>query len=132
VFQTRFHLATDPPEDASGRERRRFARVALDAEVQVQVVDTESLFTSRIRDLSENGVFILSRSTRPIGTGIKIDIQVQDGGLQVKARGIIVHEVRPEHATAERPAGVGVMFTEVEGTTLEHLKELMTHGVPLD
>jgi Tfp pilus assembly protein PilZ len=117
--------------EKSGRERRRFTRVALDAQVRVNVIDTEALFDSRIRDLSENGVFILTKSTRPVGTGIQLAIVVRQGDLEVRAKGVIVHEVKAEEATPDRPAGIGVMFTDVETTTTPDLERLMDRGVPL-
>jgi uncharacterized protein (TIGR02266 family) len=121
----------DPSTQPAGRERRRFTRVALDAHVQVSVVDADALFDSRVSDLSENGVFILTRSTRPIGTGIKLAIVVRDGELEVRASGIIVREVKPDQATAEQPAGIGVMFTDVDDETSEHLDRLIQTGEPL-
>jgi uncharacterized protein (TIGR02266 family) len=119
------------PAKQGGRERRRFTRVALDAHVQVSVVDTDALFDSRVRDLSENGVFILTKSTRPIGTGIKLAIVVRDGEMEVRAQGVIVREVKASDATPEQPAGIGVMFTDVDDETAEHLHDLIDHGVPL-
>jgi len=117
--------------EQGGRERRRFSRVALDARVRVNVLDADTLFESRIRDLSENGVFILTRSTRPVGTGIQLEIVVRQGELEVRAKGVIVHEVSAEDATSDNPAGIGVMFTDLEGDTAAALQRLMNVGVPL-
>lgn len=114
-----------------GRERRRFTRVALDAHVRVNVLSTDTLFESRIRDLSENGVFILTSSTRPVGTGIQLAIVVRQGEMEVRARGVIVHEVKADDADDARPAGIGVMFTEVENGTVADLKRLLDDGIPL-
>jgi Tfp pilus assembly protein PilZ len=112
-------------EESDGRERRRFARVALEAQVSVRVEDSDHLFESHIRDLSENGVFIVSDGTRPIGTNVKIRVVVVKEGVELIANGIIVHEVKPDDGTG-RPAGVGVMFTNVESP--EQLQELMKKG----
>lgn len=115
-------------EMAGGRNRRRFTRVALDAHVQVRL--GESGFESRLKDLSINGVFILTPETRPIGTGLELSITVTEGGKQVRARGIIVHEVKPDEASDDRPAGIGVMFLEVhEGR--KALEEIVSKGTPL-
>lgn len=96
-------------ESLSGCERRRFARVTLDAQVAVRVSDSDRLFNSRIRDLSQSGVFIITDSTRPIGTGVTLKIAVAKEGVEFEARGIIVHEVAEGDET-----GVGVMFTNVD------------------
>lgn len=122
----------DPGKRAqTGRERRRFTRVALDAHVSVTVLDTNTLFTSRVRDLSENGVFIMTQSTRPIGTGIRLFISVEEGKLSLEARGIIVHEVPADRATSDRPAGIGVMFTELNAETRRRLRTLVAARAPL-
>lgn len=120
-----------PDAAASGKERRRFTRVALDAHVAVTVLDTNALFHSRLRDLSENGVFVITNSTRPIGTNIRITITVKESQLSVCARGIIVHEVPPERASEGAPAGIGVMFTEVDDASVVLLRRLVAAGEPL-
>lgn len=124
-------MTDDDEPEQGGRERRRFTRVALDAQVRVNVVDTDALFESRIRDLSENGVFILTRSTRPVGTGIQLEIVVRQGELELRATGVIVHEVPAASATLDNPAGIGVMFTNLQGGNAEDLKRLMSIGEPL-
>lgn len=115
----------------AAKERRRFTRVALDAHVEVTVVDTDALFHSRIRDLSENGVFVITPSTRPIGTNIRVSISVKELGVAISARGIIVHEVPAERATRDAPAGIGIMFTEVDEKSLVLLRRLVAAGEPL-
>ncbi len=127
-----------PGGPTAGRERRRFTRVALDAHVAVTVIDTNTLFHSRIRDLSENGVFVVTDSTRPIGTNIRLSITVRSfpgasstkdtGELLIEARGIIVHEVPLERAHEGGPAGIGVMFVDVRDDTLALLRRLVSAG----
>ena len=112
--------------EPKGRERRQFARVALDARVSVRVKDSNQLFESRIRDLSQSGVFILTETTRPIGTGVTLRIVVEKEGVEFEADGIIVHEVTPEESPGASP-GVGVMFTNVSG--FESLLKLIAMGV---
>lgn len=120
-----------PAKAADGRERRRFTRVALDAHVAVTVLDTGGLFHSRIRDLSENGVFIVTESTRAIGTNIRVSITVEEGPLTIEARGIVVHEVPAERSHEGRPPGMGVMFTELSETSRAVLRRLVAEGTPL-
>lgn len=116
---------------AEGRERRRFTRVALDAHVAVTVLDSGGLFHSRVRDLSENGVFIVTESTRAIGTNIRVSITVKDADVTIDARGIVVHEVSPEASGAGRPPGMGVMFTELSEEARAALRRLVAEGTPL-
>jgi Tfp pilus assembly protein PilZ len=107
---------TNSPDDKpkeGGSERRQVSRVPLDAQVTVTVTDTDALFRSRVRDLSERGVFILAQHTRPIGTSVRVSMILQLENVVLEVRGLIVHEVPADAATEERPAGMGVMFTEV-------------------
>jgi Tfp pilus assembly protein PilZ len=118
-------------DSVDGRERRRFPRVALDAQVSVRVPSADTLFESRLRDLSANGVFIRTENTRPIGTGLELSIEVREGDVVVRARGIIVHEVTPDEATESRPAGIGVMFVDVDPDTVIALDDLIARGRPM-
>ena len=95
------------------------------------MLSTDVLFETRIRDLSENGVFIITTDTRPIGTGLDLDIDVVAGGVRLQVRGIIVHEVTEAEATDARPCGIGVMFMDVEPQTLSVLERLIALGKPL-
>ncbi len=113
------------------RERRRFPRVALDAEVRVKLSTTDDGFKSRIRDLSETGVFILTEETRPIGTGLELTLVLTEGALVARVRGIIVHEVRVHEATKKLPSGIGVMFLDVDDDTKGVLRDLIARGEPL-
>ena len=113
---------------SQGKNRRRFARVALDTHVSVKLGEVG--FESRLKDISVNGVFILTSETRPIGTGLEVSINLSEGGRQIRARGIIVHEVVREEATPRRPAGIGVMFLEVqEGEDV--LRQLVAANIPV-
>ena len=116
--------------EASGRNRRRFSRVALDAQVAVKLSSVEGGFESRLKDLSENGVFILTSVTRPIGTGLQVRITVVEGAHSVRARGIVVHEVKQGEGTEGHPAGIGVMFLEIhEGQA--SLNKMLEIGTPV-
>ncbi|MFZ9886330.1 MAG: PilZ domain-containing protein [Myxococcota bacterium] len=119
---------TNSPEDKpkeGGSERRQVSRVPLDAQVTVTVTDTDALFRSRVRDLSERGVFILAQHTRPIGTSVRVSMILQLENVVLEVRGLIVHEVPADAATEERPAGMGVMFTEVPDESQALLRYLV-------
>jgi hypothetical protein len=81
----------------TGRERRQFTRVALDAYVRVIIPANRASIESRVRDLSENGVFLIARATRPIGTELQLHIDITPD-LVIRAKGIVVHEVKADEA----------------------------------
>jgi len=113
----------------SGRERRQFTRVALDAVVRVAIPAHNQRLESRVRDLSENGVFIVAKNTRPIGTELSLTIDVTPDFV-LEARGIVVHEVVAADATESRPAGMGIMFLELM-SPLEELRAFIASRPPL-
>ena len=122
--------AFDPKLHA--RERRRFPRVLLEADVFVEAETEQSLFKSRLRDLSENGVFIRTTNTRPLGTGVRLRIEIVRRDLRVVVRGIVVHLVDARDETDAAPAGMGVMFTEVDPSSQAALRAMIAMGSPLD
>lgn len=113
----------------SGRERRQFTRVALDAVVRVAIPAHKQRLESRVRDLSENGVFIVAKNTRPIGTELQLTIDVTPDFI-LEARGIVVHEVSAADASETRPAGMGIMFLEVL-TSMDELRAFIASRTPL-
>jgi Tfp pilus assembly protein PilZ len=116
----------------SGRNRRKFPRVALDARVEFSLTTAEIRCNSRIKDLSENGVFVLSNVTRPLGTGIDLILTVEGTDGAIHARGIIVHEVPAAEATSQRPAGFGVMFVDVDDTSRKRIRDTLRGKMPID
>jgi hypothetical protein len=112
-----------------GRERRQFTRVALDAYVRVVIPAASASIDSRVRDLSENGVFLLSKSTRPIGTELLLHIDVTPD-LVIAARGIVVHEVKAGESSSDRPGGMGIMFLEIQ-SDIEELRAFIASREPI-
>jgi hypothetical protein len=113
----------------TGRERRQFTRVALDAYVRVIIPANRASIESRVRDLSENGVFLIARATRPIGTELQLHIDITPD-LVIRAKGIVVHEVKADEGSSERPGGMGIMFLEIE-SDIEELRAFIASREPL-
>ena len=122
--------SADKPEP-TGKERRRFSRVALDVAVRLRVPDADGHQESRIRDVSLNGVFIITNHTKPLGTNLKLAIEVGTTGMVMTADGLVVHEVTTADASESRPAGMGVMFVSVADESKEALEKLMSMGKPI-
>lgn len=113
------------------KERRKFPRVSLEADVRVKISKDSLRLDGRIRDLSENGVFIVTEQTRPIGTGIELTLILTEGAMTAKTKGIIVHEVKKDEGTDEKPAGIGVMFLEISEEAVSSIRTLVSVGVPI-
>lgn len=109
-------------------DRRGAVRVRLEASVVVRAPSAKVLFQTRVRDLSETGVFLLSTTTRPVGTVIELSISVEEAHLRLNAKGIVVHSVSPQESSSERPAGMGVMFTAVAAADRVMLKTMVAYA----
>ena len=71
---------------------------------------------SRVRDLSSAGLFIVTRSPRPVGTKAKLDFLVQEG--QICAEAVVRH--------TESGEGLGLKLTSVKEQDGPHLAALLT------
>jgi hypothetical protein len=76
------------------------------------------------------GLFIRTTNTKPEGTELRLCIVVGAGaiadGAELRARGIVVREVRREEALASgRPAGMGIIFTELDEESRILLERLL-------
>lgn len=120
--------STSDHSRGTSADRRGAVRVRLEAAVVVRAPSAKVLFQSRVRDLSETGVFLLSTTTRPVGTVIELSIAVEEAHLRVNAKGIVVHAVPLQESTSDRPAGMGVMFTTVGAADRMMLRSMVAYA----
>lgn len=108
-----------------GCERRASQpRVSLDTRVMLRIASADSLFSSRLQDLSESGAYVINPTTRPVGTGITLLICVGTDEV-IEVSGIVVHEVTPAEATPSQPAGFGLFFTSITAEGRTRLRALL-------
>ncbi len=119
---------TTDKEKKSGKERRKWPRLALDLKVRVNFASLQEAMDSRTVNISHGGVFLRMANPRPEGTMIQVEFSI--GGRDIKAGGAVVHVVQPGHET--KPPGVGVAFTEISDEDRQFLDELVEARVLFD
>jgi hypothetical protein len=93
---------------ATGRDRRRSARVAVDLPVELRFT-LEPAVHGRARNLSREGIFAETPAPYAPGTLVRMRLEV-DGAEPVMAVGVVARVV--EHrADATEPPGVGIFLT---------------------
>lgn len=94
-------------------DRRQHPRIPCQIEVLVDGLPAPVSMTSR--DISHGGVFLFSRVQRALNA--ELDVTIQAGGDQVRARGLVVHHLPG--------VGFGLRFLEVEARDREVLTDFL-------
>jgi len=111
----------DPPPN-----RRRFVRVPVCARVALSSPTVRDLVDGPLHDISEGGLFIKTKAHRPVGTHISIRIVVPAADMTLELKGKIVRAVSvDESRRSHQPAGLAVMFTELDEPTTQALRRLV-------
>ena len=115
----------DPPPN-----RRRFVRVPIRARVALSSPTVRDLIDGPLHDISEGGLFIKTTARRRIGTPISIRIVVPSDDVTLELNGQVVRAVSVEEGLRyDHPAGLAVMFTELDQATRLALRRLVEAAV---
>jgi uncharacterized protein (TIGR02266 family) len=105
---------TEPNSDAGSGEQhagRENPRYAVDVAISA---DSEHNFIAAVAtNLSASGVFIATPIVHPVGTELRVTIAVGEGGVVVRADGI-VRWCRATDEDADHPMGIGVQFVSLD------------------
>lgn len=106
---------TDSPE------KRRFARIDLDAQIKVAFPGTDARRQLLMENLSAGGLFIRTPQPKPIGTRLQFEFSVRDGGKPIVGAGI-VRWIEPD---PQKHPGMGIQFTELNEEGRRELSEIL-------
>jgi hypothetical protein len=118
-------LATSPdtPSDAAkpaapsvapaGADRRTHPRYEFIAGIEVLATESGARMETRVRDLSQQGCYVDTTDTFPLGTAT--DVRIKKGAQRFEARARVVY--------SRASKGMGLMFTAIGP---EHLRTLET------
>jgi hypothetical protein len=84
-------------------QRPRALRKPFVAAIVITDVDSERQLSTRTRDLSLDGCFVIT--TTPLNPGVKVQITIVHAGAKVAAFGRVV---------STRADGMGIAFTKIE------------------
>ena len=110
---------TDATPQPEGAERRRFPRVKLEVSARIRFPNPEAAIESNTFDISQGGVFLKTAQPRPVGTRVRLVIEIGERTLELS--GVVVR-VSDGH---DGPAGLGVSFTELSAADEASLAELV-------
>lgn len=104
----------------SGAELRAAERV--DVDIQVDCRDEKNFLFASIKNLSELGVFIETRSPMPLGTSINVAFALPLSGASVSARGVVVWTNPYREGEENLNPGMGIRFVELSD---EHRRQIV-------
>jgi uncharacterized protein (TIGR02266 family) len=114
-------------------DRRKWPRVALEAQVALSSASIEDLVSGPLLDISVGGLFIRSRTVKEIGTEVTLRIDVPAEGVRLTARGIVIRAITLDEARETgRPAGMGVVFTALDEHARATLERLIEAAIATD
>ena len=97
------------------RENRRSARIAVGKGMWVAWQASERRDVSRVRDLSEGGVFISTSIAVPVGATLEMLFALPEG--ETRIHGVVRY--------ADKASGIGVEFTRMGAGDRARLQELL-------
>lgn len=102
------------PSQDQGLDRRSVGRVPVEAEVRLRFEDLREFVRECSGNLSLGGMFVSSDQPRPVGTRLRFDFRLTDDTPIVQGEGEVAW-VRASSPDPQRPSGMGIRFTEVDG-----------------
>lgn len=97
----------DDSSNCDGAERRQWPRLQLCVQVRLRFTSAEAVVQSQTFDLSQGGAFIRIANPRPIGTQVRLVVDV--GSRQMVIGGTVVRT----SDGGSGPPGMGIAFTEM-------------------
>lgn len=87
-------------------------RLALEANAVIKLDLTGSSLNSRIVNASQKGMLVVMPDARPVGTRIRVTVQVEEPRSDITVTGIIVHSTPFESVDVRFSARIGIFLTE--------------------
>jgi uncharacterized protein (TIGR02266 family) len=114
------------PEPAPAEQRESSSPV--EAELKVEFVQDSHFVAGLSQDLSKGAFFVATYQTLPIGTEVRVGIELPNGH-GIEALGV-VHWLEEDASASERP-GIGVLFTEIAPGAVAAIAEYCQLRPPL-
>jgi hypothetical protein len=87
-------------------------RVALEATAIIKIDALGAPVHSRIVNASPQGMLLVMPDSRPVGTRIRITVQIEAPRREITVAGIIVHTTMMENIDPRFAARIGIFLTE--------------------
>ena len=70
----------------------------------------EDVLNTRSLNISRRGIYLATEQIKPLGTPVRLSIELDEDRQRIDVGGIVVHEIEEEEG---RPRGVGIFLTEI-------------------
>ncbi len=104
-------------------------RVALGRKIVLRFPDFDGFVTEYAANLSMTGMFVRSKEPREAGTPVSFELCLEGGAPLVRGKGWVVWS-RSEREGVDRPAGMGVEFTELDHKSRRLVRWLILNQLP--
>ena len=98
--------------------------MALDATAVIRVESLTPEVHSRLINASERGVLLVLPSPRPVGTRIRITVQIGDPVYEIAVTGVIVHVTSVDGVDPSARYHAGIALTETNDDWVALCKRL--------
>lgn len=104
-------------------------RVALDRKIVLRFPDFDGFVTKYAANLSMTGMFVRSKEPQAAGTPVSFELRLEDGAPLVRGSGWVVWS-RSRREGVDRPAGMGVEFTELDHKSRRLVRWMILSQLP--
>ena len=101
--------------------RLKFARINLEAQVKVTFSGVDARRQLLSDNISTGGLFIVTDQPKAIGTVLKFEFIVRDGGPTIEGSGV----VRWVENHPQKPKGMGIKFVDLNEAGREEIKVVL-------
>ena len=105
-----------------GPRRREEPRVPISVRVALQFESMEDVIQNKTLDLNTKGCFIRSRNQQPVGTKLRLRLNI--GSRAVYLDGVVAHVVPIDDDAMVIP-GMGIRFTELDEQGKAFIEEVL-------
>jgi uncharacterized protein (TIGR02266 family) len=124
-------LVPDPLEpgvaELEGPVSNRRGSARVPCAIELEFAHDSHFFAGLSQDISEGGIFVATYERLPIGTGLSLTFEIQEGSVEVRGE---VRWIRDAEQGDHRP-GLGIAFTEVSPEAADRIARYCARRPPL-
>ncbi len=87
--------------------------VRIKTKLKVRFKDASAFISEYTHNISKGGIFVRTKKPCERGSAVQVTLVMPETDKEVVATGEVIHVVRPEQATEQQPAGMGVELKEL-------------------
>jgi uncharacterized protein (TIGR02266 family) len=109
-------------------QRRAHPRYSVDLDVSLG--SDHNFYSGFAENLSAGGIFVATHLLKPVGSQIEVTIHLPDGPAPIQGTGE-VRWIREYNERSDVPPGMGIRFTELDGSAKSAIEGFLAQREPL-